>query len=119
MQRRRQRQQRRRERWCRQLTVGWWRSEGRGGWGAWRGLLSAPAGLLPPSDAPVPAPLIFWAVCAGEDDTPRCGLGRQVQLLYGRSWRQVSRDKPTNIGRAMSQISSAVVFAAIYWRMGK
>lgn len=42
-----------------------------------------------------------------------------MQLLFGRSWRQVTRDKPTNIGRAMSQISSAIVFAAIYWRMGR
>ena len=57
--------------------------------------------------------------CAGVEDAPRVGLGRQVQLLFGRSWRQVTRDKPTNIGRAMSQISSAMVFAAIYWRMGR
>ena len=32
---------------------------------------------------------------------------------------QVTRDKPTNIGRAMSQISSALVFGCIYWRMGR
>lgn len=54
-----------------------------------------------------------------EELGPQCGLGRQVQLLFRRSLRQVLRDKPTNIGRAMSQLSSAVVFAAIYWRMGR
>ena len=32
--------------------------------------------------------------------------------------RQVSRDKATNIGRAMSNISSAVIFGGIFWRMG-
>ncbi|KAL4853430.1 ABC transporter G family member 7 [Chlorella vulgaris] len=48
---------------------------------------------------------------------PRCGLGRQVALLFKRSLRQVLRDKATNIGRASSQVSSAAVFAAIYWRM--
>ena len=66
---------------------------------------------------------LYVCVCAGnngdEEEGPRCGLPRQVQLLFGRSWRQVTRDKPTNIGRAMSQISSAVVFAGIYWRMGR
>ena len=32
--------------------------------------------------------------------------------------RQVSRDKATNIGRAMSNVSSAVIFGGIFWRMG-
>ena len=30
----------------------------------------------------------------------------------------MSRDKATNIGRAMSNISSAVIFGGIFWRMG-
>lgn len=32
--------------------------------------------------------------------------------------RQVSRDKATNIGRAISNVSSAVIFGGIFWRMG-
>ena len=30
----------------------------------------------------------------------------------------MSRDKATNIGRAMSNVSSAVIFGGIFWRMG-
>ncbi len=41
----------------------------------------------------------------------------QVALLFGRSLRQVLRDRATNAGRASSQVSSALVFASIYWRM--
>ena len=48
-----------------------------------------------------------------------CGLVRQVQLLFQRSLRQVLRDRATNIGRASSQISSALVFSSIYWRMSR
>ena len=33
--------------------------------------------------------------------------------------RQVSRDKATNIARAMSNVSSAVIFGGIFWRMGR
>lgn len=40
-----------------------------------------------------------------------------MALLFGRSLRQALRDRPTNIGRASSQLSSAAVFASIYWRM--
>jgi len=46
------------------------------------------------------------------------GMPRQFALLFKRSWRQVTRDKATNISRAMSQISSALVFSTIYWRLG-
>ena len=49
---------------------------------------------------------------------PACGLGRQVALLLQRSWRQVTRDTATAASRASSQLSSAAVFSAIYWRMG-
>ncbi|EFN58398.1 hypothetical protein CHLNCDRAFT_56833 [Chlorella variabilis] len=49
--------------------------------------------------------------------SPACGLRTQVSLLFRRSLRQVLRDRATNIGRASSQASSALVFAAIYWRM--
>lgn len=47
------------------------------------------------------------------------GMPRQFALLFKRSWRQVTRDKATNISRAMSQISSALVFSTIYWRLGR
>lgn len=40
-----------------------------------------------------------------------------MALLFGRSLRQVLRDRATNAGRASSQVSSALVFASIYWRM--
>lgn len=40
-----------------------------------------------------------------------------MALLFGRSLRQVLRDRATNLGRASSQVSSALVFASIYWRM--
>ena len=50
---------------------------------------------------------------------PSCSLGRQVRLLLRRSWRQVVRDKATIASRASSQLSSALVFSSIYWRLGK
>lgn len=57
------------------------------------------------------------ALALTSSSKPTCGLGKQVSLLFGRSLRQVLRDKATNIGRASSQVSSALVFASIYWRM--
>lgn len=50
---------------------------------------------------------------------PACGLPRQVALLLRRSWRQITRDRATAISRASSQLSSAIVFSTIYWRMGR
>jgi hypothetical protein len=44
---------------------------------------------------------------------------RQFGLLVRRSWRQVTRDKATAIARLMSNLSSAIVFGAIYFRMGR
>jgi hypothetical protein len=49
----------------------------------------------------------------------RGGPLREVRLLFKRSWRQVTRDRAANVSRAMSQVSSALVFSTIYWRMGK
>lgn len=49
---------------------------------------------------------------------PGCSLPRQIILLLGRSWKQIRRDKATLISRASSQMSSAIVFSAIYWRLG-
>lgn len=54
-----------------------------------------------------------------EEIRPACGLGRQIALLLQRSWRQVTRDKATAASRASSQISSALVFSSIYWKLGK
>ncbi|KAI8472919.1 MAG: P-loop containing nucleoside triphosphate hydrolase protein [Monoraphidium minutum] len=44
---------------------------------------------------------------------------QQFGLLFRRSWRQVTRDRATAIARLMSNLSSAVVFGAIYFRMGR
>ncbi|KAK9823842.1 hypothetical protein WJX72_005871 [[Myrmecia] bisecta] len=46
-----------------------------------------------------------------------CGWPRQAQLLFSRSWRQISRDRATNITRAMTNINSAFVFGAIFWQL--
>ncbi|KAL6779155.1 hypothetical protein ACKKBF_B18545 [Auxenochlorella protothecoides x Auxenochlorella symbiontica] len=46
------------------------------------------------------------------------GGARHLGLLFRRSLRQVLRDVPTLVSRAGSQLSSAAVFAGIYWRMG-
>ncbi|BDA42587.1 Protein white [Coccomyxa sp. Obi] len=55
---------------------------------------------------------------APEDETP-CSWPEQVKLLFKRSWRQISRDKATNVARAMSNVSSAIIFGGIFWRMGR
>lgn len=49
---------------------------------------------------------------------PGCSLPRQIVLLLSRSWKQIRRDKATLVSRASSQMSSAIVFSAIYWRLG-
>ncbi|KAG2433874.1 hypothetical protein HXX76_008227 [Chlamydomonas incerta] len=50
-------------------------------------------------------------------ELPRAGPLKQLRLLLVRSWRQVVRDKATNMARAMSNLSSAIVFGAIFFRM--
>ena len=40
-------------------------------------------------------------------------------ILYGRAWKQVTRDKPLNIARFASSVFSALLFGVIYFRMGK
>jgi hypothetical protein len=42
---------------------------------------------------------------------------RQFRLLLQRSWRQISRDKAAAMARLMSNLSSAVIFGAIFFRM--
>jgi len=44
-------------------------------------------------------------------------LCRQFRLLLQRSWRQISRDKAAAMARLMSNLSSAVIFGAIFFRM--
>ena len=39
------------------------------------------------------------------------------RLLLSRSWRQATRDKATNFARAGTNISSALIFGSIYFRM--
>ena len=45
-------------------------------------------------------------------------LGLQGRVLLQRSWRQIKRDQATTVARVMSNVSSAVIFGSIYWRMG-
>jgi hypothetical protein len=81
---------------------------------AWRRATSASAQAGAPAST---APALATAATLAPPARPACGLRRQVALLFGRSLRQVLRDRPTNVGRASSQLSSAIVFASIYWRM--
>lgn len=50
----------------------------------------------------------------------KCGLGPfgRIGLLLRRAWRQITRDKKTNMSRFMSSFMSALLFGAIYWRIG-
>eukprot|EP00899_Mesostigma_viride_P021498 jgi/Mesvir1/2934/Mv13999-RA.2 len=43
----------------------------------------------------------------------------QFRLLFVRAWRQVTRDKSTNVARAMVSLWSALIFGSVYWRMGR
>lgn len=44
-------------------------------------------------------------------------LGK-IGLLFQRAWRQITRDTKTTISRFMSSFMSALLFGAIYWRIG-
>ena len=43
---------------------------------------------------------------------------RKFRVLNLRAWRQVIRDKPLNMARLASSLFSALLFGAIYFRMG-
>ena len=43
---------------------------------------------------------------------------RSFSVLFRRAWRQVSRDKALNIARFMSSFFSALLFGAIYYKLG-
>ena len=46
-------------------------------------------------------------------------LMKKVRILHGRAWRQVTRDKALNIARFCSSLFSALLFGAIYFKLGK
>eukprot|EP00878_Enallax_costatus_P022833 GHUV01024259.1.p1 GENE.GHUV01024259.1~~GHUV01024259.1.p1 ORF type:complete len:106 (-),score=23.19 GHUV01024259.1:428-745(-) len=48
-----------------------------------------------------------------------CVHCRQFRLLLRRSWRQITRDRAAAIARLSSNVSSAVIFGAIFFRMQK
>lgn len=48
----------------------------------------------------------------------RMGPLGQIGVLFVRAWKQITRDKKTNISRFMSSLMSALLFGAIYWRLG-
>lgn len=50
---------------------------------------------------------------------PLYGFWRQFRFLAVRAWRQVLRDKAALAARAGSSVFSALVFAAVYWRLGR
>ena len=73
----------------------------------------------PAPNAPSPSTLLEPATgMRSAAAQPGCSLPRQIALLLGRSWKQIRRDKATLVSRASSQLSSAVVFSAIYWKLG-
>ncbi|KAK9866000.1 hypothetical protein WJX84_002019 [Apatococcus fuscideae] len=46
-----------------------------------------------------------------------CSKARQVRLLLGRSWKQILRDRYTNVSRVLTNVNSAAVFGAIFWQL--
>jgi len=43
----------------------------------------------------------------------------QLNMLFGRSVRQVKRDTKSNMARIIPSITSALMFGMIYWRLGR
>ncbi|KAK9909937.1 hypothetical protein WJX75_009739 [Coccomyxa subellipsoidea] len=74
----------------------------------------APSDSVAHSGASAPATSVI-----ASGDTAQCSWPQQAKLLFKRSWWQISRDKATNVARAMSNISSAVIFGGIFFRMGR
>jgi ABC-type multidrug transport system permease subunit len=54
----------------------------------------------------------------GAAHRPHVSVPAQLRLLATRAWRQATRDKATAVARAASNVSSAIIFGAIFWRMG-
>ena len=55
----------------------------------------------------------------GVDHKPHVSVPSQLRLLAVRAWRQATRDKATTVARAVSNLSSAVIFGSIFWRLGR
>ena len=49
---------------------------------------------------------------------PRLKLVKKFTILLRRAWRQITRDKALNTARLCSSLFSALLFGAIYFRMG-
>lgn len=69
--------------------------------------------------------LITNPVKVAGNDTAVCRPARnnlghfgKIGLLLQRAWRQITRDRKTFISRFMSSFMSALLFGAIYWRIG-
>ena len=50
---------------------------------------------------------------------PQLPWPAQFALLLGRAWRQVTRDKAGLISRLGSTLSTAGIFASVYWRLNR
>lgn len=48
----------------------------------------------------------------------RLRLAEKFTILFRRAWRQITRDRALNIARLCSSLFSALLFGAIYFRMG-
>ncbi|GAX74296.1 hypothetical protein CEUSTIGMA_g1745.t1 [Chlamydomonas eustigma] len=90
---------------------------------AWKSRSEA-VSLLPGQKAGgwISAPLDSSAENAGISsglNGTRVGWLTQLRLLALRSWRQVIRDKPTNMARVIANVTSALIFGSIFFRMKK
>ncbi|KXZ53267.1 hypothetical protein GPECTOR_7g1161 [Gonium pectorale] len=83
---------------------------------AWRDVEQRQAGAIGNGNG-LPSSVSGEVVLRRSEALPRAGPLRQLRLLLVRSWRQVLRDRATNVSRAMSNLSSAIVFGAIFFRM--
>jgi ABC-type multidrug transport system ATPase subunit len=74
----------------------------------------AAAAKAPPlSGADAAVAVSSSALCA-----PQLPWWVQFRLLLQRSWRQVMRDKAAFSARLASSLSSALIFASVFWRLG-
>ncbi|CAI5983153.1 unnamed protein product [Closterium sp. NIES-65] len=55
---------------------------------------------------------------AAKSDADGAGFWQQFKILLVRAWRQTTRDRATNVVRAMMNLTSAAIFGSIFWRMG-
>ncbi|CAI7923593.1 unnamed protein product [Closterium sp. NIES-54] len=55
---------------------------------------------------------------AAKADADGAGFWQQFRILLVRAWRQTTRDRATNVVRAMMNLTSAAIFGSIFWRMG-